>query len=43
MTPGQTLGMEPGMLVDLYRQRQRYDDEQHGVRRGRPAGAWQDA
>jgi len=39
MTPGQALGMEPGMLVDLYRQRQRYDDEQ----RGRPAGAWQDA
>ena len=35
--------MAPGVLVDVYRQRQRYDDEQHGVRRGQPVGAWQDA
>lgn len=35
--------MEPGMLVDLYRQRQRYDDEQHGVRRRQAGSAWQDA
>ena len=25
--------MPPGMICDLYVMRQRYDDEQHGIRR----------
>lgn len=43
MTAGEALGMAPGVLVDVYAQRQHYDDDQHGVRRRRFAGAWQDA
>lgn len=30
----QIQGMRPGMVLDLYVYRQRYDDEQHQLRRG---------
>lgn len=33
MTYGEMLRMSPGMIVDLYVYRRRYDDEQHGIHR----------
>lgn len=27
----EALGLEPGMIIDLYKQRQRYDDQMHGI------------
>lgn len=32
--------MEPGMVMELYAVRQRYDDEQHGIRRKADDGGW---
>jgi len=30
----------PGYVLDMYVYRQRYDDEQHGIRRKRQGGEW---
>lgn len=32
--------LRPGLVVDLYRQRQQYDDEQHGIKRNGGADPW---
>lgn len=30
--------MQPGFIMDMFLARQRYDDEQHGITRGREEG-----
>lgn len=33
MRYGEVVRMQPGMIIDMYVMRQRYDDEQHGIKR----------
>lgn len=33
MRPGEALDAEPGLILDLFKMRQQYDDQLHGIRR----------
>lgn len=42
LTRGEALTMEPGEIMDIYGQRQAYDDDMHGIRR-KHTGRWEEA
>lgn len=37
LTYAEMMRMRPGFVIDMYIARQRYDDEQHGIRRKKQA------
>lgn len=41
MTLAETLASPPGLVMDMYIMRRKYDDEQHGIKR-KSSAAWED-